>query len=105
MADRAALLEALRWQAEAGADEAIGETPVDRYAATPAAPRPASAVAAPPPPPPAPPPAAPALLAPASQAEADARAIAASVATLEELRAAVEAFEGCALKKTAMNTV
>jgi uracil-DNA glycosylase family 4 len=115
MADRAALLEALRWQIEAGADEPIGEAPVDRYRAAtmPAAPPsgrvsrdaaelpldPAAAA-----PPPVPPSASPSL-ASASQAEADARALAAAATTLEALRAAVEAFDGCALKKTAMNTV
>jgi DNA polymerase len=116
MADRAALIEALRWQVEAGADEAIGETPVDRYAAavTQPAPHPASAAAPPPPLAPAPPlvprpqPAPSSASAPltaASQVEADARAIAGAAATLDALRDAVAAFEGCALKRTAMNTV
>jgi DNA polymerase len=117
MADQATLLEALRWQIEAGADEAIGEAPVDRYraaaapaAAITAAPA-ATRIAAPPPvvaPPPiseAPQPSAAAPLASASQAEADARALAAAAATLDALRAAVAAFEGCALKRTATNTV
>jgi DNA polymerase len=36
---------------------------------------------------------------------ADARALAQKAATIAELRAAVEGFEGCALKKTARNTV
>lgn len=36
---------------------------------------------------------------------ADARSLAESAKTIAELRAAVEAFEGCALKKTARNTV
>jgi DNA polymerase len=42
--------------------------------------------------------------APASTVE-DARAAAASAQTLSELRAALEAFDGCTLKKTARNTV
>ena len=42
---------------------------------------------------------------PASTAIDDARAAAASAKTLAELRAAIEAFEGCALKKTARTTV
>lgn len=36
---------------------------------------------------------------------ADARALAQAAATIAELRVAIEAFEGCALKKTARNTV
>jgi DNA polymerase len=118
MPDHATLIEALRWQIEAGADEAIGEAPVDRYraAAAPAAvaltaPPVAARSAAPPPdttpalplPDVARPAAAP--LASASQAEADARAVAAAAPTLDALRAAVAAFEGCALKRTATNTV
>ncbi|HUT51272.1 MAG TPA: uracil-DNA glycosylase [Alphaproteobacteria bacterium] len=111
---------ALRWQIEAGADEAIGETPVDRYAiaamaaaqraaqepARPAAkPAPVEPSSAPASTPPAPPRQAPRPLA-SSDAEAQsARAIAGGCSTLAELRAAVEAFEGCALKETATNTV
>jgi uracil-DNA glycosylase len=113
MADRAAMLEALRWQMEAGADESIGEAPVDRYraAAAEAAPAPAATMPAlpldapPGPPPRSAPAAAGPPLASASQAEADARALAAAATTLDELRRAVEAFDGCALKKTAMHTV
>jgi uracil-DNA glycosylase family 4 len=96
MPDRDALA-LLQWYIEAGADEAIGESPVDRFQ-TPA--------------PPAPPPravttparaAAPAVA--ARPAELSARAIAASCATLAELEAAVRGFEGCGLKRTATNTV
>ena len=36
--DRKAALELLRWYVEMGADEAIGEEPVDRFAPTPAPP-------------------------------------------------------------------
>jgi DNA polymerase len=50
------------------------------------------------------PPAAAAPLAPA-QGAADAREAAARANSLEELRAALEAFEGCALKRTATNLV
>ena len=120
---------ALRWQIEAGADEAIGETPVDRYAiaATAAAQRaaqeparpatkpapvePSSApVSAPQSTPQSTPQSAPPRQAPrplaSSNAEAqNARTIAAACSTLAELKAAVEAFEGCALKETATNTV
>ena len=115
--DHAQLTAALRWQIEAGADEAIGESPIDRYdvsarqSVTPAV---KERPAAPPPPSqaqaPSSPPAPIAARAPRPLASADAeaesaRAIAAGCATLAELKAAVEAFEGCALKATATNTV
>ncbi len=99
-------LAALRWQVEAGADEAIGETPVDRTkapppapAARPAAPAPARApgalrerAAAP-------------VVLSADAAVESARRLAEAAATIDELKAAVEAYDGCALKKTATNTV
>lgn len=117
-------VETLRWLADMGADEAIGDVPVNRYvepqsapAAPPAAtPRAAPSPAATPPdadPRPEPPPAAaarpavaqsPELLAPSQGAE-DARETAAAAMTLEDLRARLEGFEGCALKFTATNTV
>jgi len=119
--DHAQLTAALRWQIEAGADEAIGEIPVDRYdvsaraAMTPAAgerpaapPHPTAAPSSPPPPQPPQPMAAPRAPRPLASADAEAesaRAIAAGCATLAELKAAVAAFEGCALKATATNTV
>lgn len=114
------LVEVLRWQVEAGADMAIGDTPVDRYARAAAAKaaieardaaRPPAAPGSPPPPqrradavyrPDATP--ARALVAD-SEDVADARRQAAACDDLDALKAAVEAFEGCALKKTAMNTV
>ncbi len=105
-------LAALRWLVEAGADEAIGETPLDRFAALPPPPpvavpaakaqtRAAAQLA---PPPVA---AAPTLAAPqpAAQAELAARAAAAAAQSLAELQAAVAAFEGCALKATATSLV
>jgi uracil-DNA glycosylase len=116
-------LTTLAWLVDAGADEAIAETPVDRFAlkasaatlqsaravlspvnnvavAAPAA----VAVAAP---------AAPALLRPAAAdplagAEATAgraRATAQAAQTLDELRQAIAAFDGLALKATATNLV
>ena len=92
-------LAALRWQVEAGADEAIGDTPVDRTA-----PR-----LAPVAPPPETKPAAPrrqaAPLGSTEEALASARTLAQGASTLEELRAALESFEGCALKHTATNLV
>jgi uracil-DNA glycosylase family 4 len=95
--DAAALLQ---WYVEAGADEAIGTVPVDRFKAVtpPAAPRRVSAASAPTTRPVAP-------VAPARPAELSARAIAASCATLAELEAAVRQFDGCGLKRTATSTV
>jgi uracil-DNA glycosylase len=103
----------LRWFLDAGVDEAIGTLPLDRYAlshkaltspkaaplppvsatkASPETPRSAKQ-----------PPAAPrSSLSAASQSAA----MAASAATsLADLRAALEAFDGCALKSTAKTTV
>ena len=110
MTDTAALL---RWYVDQGVDEAVGEEPIDRFAAPP----PSTVVAAAPA-------AAPARFraptplrtAPSSPARApvplespqlveDARELARSCTTLTELEAAVRAFEGCALKRTAKNTV
>lgn len=102
------LTDLLRWYIHMGADEAIGEKPVDRL--TPAR-------ADVPVPPVAPPPArafsppeltalraAEKLLAP-SAAAASARDIARQARTLEELEVALRTFDGCALKRTATNTV
>ncbi len=112
--------DALRWYLEAGVDEAIGNEPVNRFnlpppkpaAAPPPKPVPQSAPRAgrdeyrSAPRPSAPPrPASPATLESADATAASARDIAAACKTLEELRAAIAAFEGCPLKKTAMNTV
>jgi DNA polymerase len=92
----------LAWYVDAGADEAIGEAPVNRFAAPRAAPRAdATPAAASPPRAPLPPP----PLLSADDAAAGAREIAAGCADLEALRAALEAFEGCALKKTATQLV
>src|SRR5690242_5254725 len=92
-ADQAAAL--LRWYLLAGVDEAIGEVPVDRYRA---ASRPA---AAPAPPPPRPSPG----LASAPAVLQSARELAAAARDLTELAEALSAFDGCPLKKTAMNLV
>ena len=93
-------LAALRWQMEAGADEAIGEEAVDRYAAIA---RPAKAVPAAPavavrPAPTAPLPAATAAL-------QSARGLAAAARSVAELAEALAAFDGCPLKRTATNLV
>lgn len=96
----------LAWLHEAGVDEAIGDTPINRLA-PPAAPvllvenhlvaASAPAINTPPP------------LAKASPAPAIAASSARSIAdrchSLDELRQAVMAFDGCALKKTASKTV
>jgi DNA polymerase len=103
--DLKTLRAALLWQAEAGIDEAIGEMPVDRFAASeaqiaalaiaqPAAPARTSTPAA----------GAPVMAAPEHAVQTASR-LAAAATTLEELKAAVEAFEECPLKKTATNTV
>jgi uracil-DNA glycosylase family 4 len=106
MAEPAALREdiasLLRWYVDQGLDETIGEDAVDRFAAPPPvaapSPAPARAVAAPTP-----------VRAPvpleSPQLVEDARAIARRCATIDELEAAIRAFEGCALKRTAKNTV
>lgn len=105
-----ALLEALRWQVEAGADDATGPLPVDRYAeaagpapvaaAVPAAsrqeqaikrsPQAPSTVAAP---------------APTTAASLSARGLAGAARTVTELAEALAAFDGCPLKLTATNLV
>ena len=101
-----AALALLRWYVEMGADEAIAARPSDRLA--PPAPQPvplastpaltplapAPAIAAPPRPP--------AALGEAAQS---ARLAAAGAETIAALEAAIAAFEGCALKRTATNTV
>ncbi len=94
-------LSTLNWLVEAGADEAIAEEPVNRLVARPAVPLPAAAPRAPARK------AAPAPIAGdfAGDRIGGAISAAAAAATLAELRAALEAFDGCALKRTATNTV
>ncbi|MEN8196571.1 MAG: uracil-DNA glycosylase [Pseudomonadota bacterium] len=107
MTDRRRKLAALDWIVAMGADEAIGEEPIDRRNTARPTPEPAPAPEAEPvrasmPPPRDPGPDAP--LAPA-QGAADAREAAAAATDLDSLRAALEKFEGCALKQTATNLV
>lgn len=90
-------LTALRLQIDWGADEALAEQPLDRFAA--AAPIPQ--VIVPPPPPRTTPFTTPPLPMPAQRA----RDLAAAAATIDELRAALAAFDGCALRNTATNLV
>jgi DNA polymerase len=104
MSKQSELAAALRWQIEAGADEAVGDVPIDRYAAARAA-RPAPTPAPAPAPKPSPRRPGPAPLVSAEARRAGARALAAGAGSLDELRRAVEGFDGCALKLTATNTV
>ncbi len=107
-------LAALRLQIEWGADEALGEAPVDRLSAaarpvpaaasasgTRFAPRPSPVAAAPAPPMLAAPPLAGPVRGPAARAQE----IAAAARTLAELRAAMAGFDGCPLSATATNLV
>ncbi len=108
----------LRWHIEAGADEAIGERPIDRLAApaarpagdarptravapqvhraTPADPAPAAAFVT-----------SPQTAARATDGTAASRSsrLAQACTTIEELKRAVEAYDGCALKRTCQRTV
>lgn len=113
---RSAALALLRFQLDAGADEAIGVEPLNRMAPpadAPAsrAPQPARkpeprAAKADAPPLGAPPFSAAAhAMAPPAQAAADAQSLARGCRNLDELRAALTAFEGCALKQTATRLV
>ena len=92
-------LSTLNWLIEAGADEAIGEAPVDRFAAhrpvrqASAMPKPAVAQAATIP------------AATAGDEIGSAMDIAARCNSLAELKAALESFDGCALKRQATSTV
>ena len=108
--DAAALL---RWYVDHGIDETIGEEAIDRFALPPpvaiaAAPVPAPSAAVAPTPiraPVAPPVARPPVPLESPQLAEDAREIARRATTIAELEEAVRAFEGCALKRTAKNTV
>lgn len=122
--DFSSLCDALAFHVEAGVDVALEEAPVDRFAAAAAARARAPARAAPSAAPGAPQPRPVAQAAPASphaapasaglgsfaahppdQAEMAARELARGAATLDELRAMVEAFDGCPLKRTASRLV
>ncbi len=96
-----ARLAALRWLVEMGADEAVDEVARNRLIAP--APSPAvrrsPAVAAPAPGRP------PIALTPTATLLEDACAAAAAAPDIPALAAAIAAFEGCSLKRTAKNTV
>jgi uracil-DNA glycosylase len=94
-------LAALAWLVDMGADEAVGEEPVDRFAMGAVAP-PRKATAPRPEP----------HRGPASQPAAragdgiaDARAIAAACTSLDEVAAALATFDACPLQRTATNLV
>ena len=109
----------LDWYAAIGVDVAIGPTPARDFtppqraataparSAPPARPAPEPGRGATEPARPAPPPmvARPQQVPGMIAASDDARRRAAAAGTLEELRAAIEEFDGCPLKTTAMNTV
>jgi DNA polymerase len=116
----AELAAALDWYRAVGVDLAVGEEPVDRFAASAAAPRrsapipaPAGASAAPAPVIVAPvlqrqgdaPPPAPAVATSLTSDPAETRALAAAAPTLDALRATMDAYEGCTLKKRATQLV
>ena len=104
---------ALKWYAEQGLDETIGEDAVDRFSLTQAVAA-ATAPVAMTPRAATPQPIRPGAPAPINRAPVplespqlveDARELARRCNTLAELEAAVRGFEGCALKRTAKNTV
>lgn len=99
-ASRAEDLAALEWYRAAGVDVAVGDEPVDRFAtsaAVPARKAPPAALAGPAP---APIPAAALVTDPG-----ETRAIAAAAQTLDQLRDAMDAYDGCALKHRATQLV
>ena len=95
-ADEKAARALLDWYRAMGVDEAIGEEPVDCFAAADLkpAPRPAPEQrrAAPPP-----------RAAPRAASASSTRGIGAEVSTLAELQELVARFDGCSLKRTAKN--
>ena len=104
--DKDALLAALAWQVELGVDECIGEAPLNRFEEVAKAPAKPAAAAKPVPLPAAKP------KPPAAQeddglaqAVTEAQRLAAAAQSLDELRQAMEAFDGCPLKLGARNTV
>jgi len=79
----------LEWYRAAGVDVAVGETPVDRFAASIPKPRPQVASA-------------PALPEAALKSDpSETRALAAAASSLDDLRSAMAAYDGCGLKARA----
>lgn len=97
------LKELLEWYVEVGVDEVTEDSPTDHFQPpvipmsmqTTEAPRPMTHAT----------PITQGTFTPPSQAVAEAEAIAQRVISIEDLKAAVETFEGCLLKRTAKNTV
>jgi DNA polymerase len=111
--NRAQMIAVLKWQVEAGADEAVGTSPPNRFESAPVPPPDAVPVAqapsptvetgpAPIAPTMAPPPASPAIAATDGPSGYE---LAGAATTLDELRAALDSFDGCPLKQTATNLV
>ena len=103
-------LAVLRWLMEAGADEAVNEAPVNRFAQPQSNPRPATSAGARVPADKSRPPLetkaqTSAQAVSLSTAPGAARALAQSCTTLAELKTALMNFEGCELKRHATNTV
>ena len=90
-----AALAALAWQVDSGADETIGDGPVNRYELTAEAPKPLVAKVS----------ATPVPAVPQTDPVAVARSAAEQARTLDALREAIAAFDLCDLKKGARNTV
>jgi len=88
-------LDALAWQIELGADEAISEEPINRFEAV--EPEPVRKAA--------PKSARVEVSVPSGPVDGGAADIAAGCRSIDALRLAVEAFEGCALKRGARSTV
>ena len=86
--DSNAALAALSWQIDLGADEAIGDLPVNRYDIPAKIPAPAVVTEI-----------------VADFPAEDTATLAAACTTLDQLNAAMAAFDGCALKLGAKNTV
>jgi uracil-DNA glycosylase family 4 len=102
----------LRWYVDAGVDEAIGDSPVNRFKAAPSAPAShphASATRIVTPPASVAPAASPPLSMPPAQSsqldDGGATHIAQAARSVAELKAAVEAYTGCGLKQFASRTV
>ena len=93
--DHATALALLEWQLEMGADEAIGDGPVNRYELAARVPVPKAAAAT----------SAPSAAHLSVDAVSEAKTSAARAGDLASLRAAMEAFEHCDLRKGARNFV
>ena len=96
MTEREPMLTVLEWQLDAGVDEIVGFEPANRFAPPPVRKAPAAPAAVSG--------SAPVAARPAETAPCSARQVA-RTADLDALRERLLAFDGCALRKTATNTV